>query len=129
MKTHTHTPTPWKVTGKFREWAITPVGGHSASGYTMSALAKIVQSWTEYKSDLRGEEGTKYSSGQSDNEMLANAAFIVQAANTYDTLMTALEQIAQIQRDKCEHANAEILYVLLDNKVGIAEAAIAKARP
>ena len=39
-------------------------------------------------------------------------------------LLTALELISQIQRDKCETASAEILFVLLDNKVCIAIAAI-----
>jgi hypothetical protein len=43
-------------------------------------------------------------------------------------LVKALENIAQIQRDKCENASAEMLFILLDNKVGIANAALAEAR-
>ena len=41
-----------------------------------------------------------------------------------EELTGALEKIAQIQRDKCENASAEILFMLLDNKVGIARAAL-----
>ena len=43
-------------------------------------------------------------------------------------LVTALELISQIQRDKCETASAEMLFILLDNKVDIANAALAKAK-
>ncbi len=43
-------------------------------------------------------------------------------------LLEALERIAQIERDKCENADAEMLFMLLDNKVEIAIAAIAKAK-
>ena len=41
------------------------------------------------------------------------------------TLRKALEEIAQLQRDKCETASAEMLFILLDNKVYIACAALA----
>ena len=44
-------------------------------------------------------------------------------------LVEALERIAQLQRDKCENAGAEMLFILLDNKVDIARAALAKAKP
>ena len=40
-------------------------------------------------------------------------------------LAGALEKIVQWQREKCETANAEILFMLLDNKVDIARAALA----
>jgi hypothetical protein len=50
------------------------------------------------------------------------------AAAINKELVVALEQIAQIQRDKCENASAEMLFMLLDNKVGIASTALAKAR-
>lgn len=43
-------------------------------------------------------------------------------------LVKALEKVAQIQRDKCENASAEMLFILLDNKVGIARAALDEAR-
>ena len=46
--------------------------------------------------------------------------------NDLVTATTALKAIAQLQRDKCETANAEMLFILLDNKVGIATAALAK---
>ena len=49
----------------------------------------------------------------------------LKAINT--ELVGALEKIAQIQRDKCENAGAEMLFMLLDNKVDIALAALAKA--
>jgi len=43
-------------------------------------------------------------------------------------LVGALKRIAQFQRDKCENANAETLFMLLDNKVDIACAALARAK-
>ena len=45
-----------------------------------------------------------------------------------EELVTALEKIAQLQQDKCENASAEMLFILLDNKVDIARAVLAKAR-
>ena len=42
-------------------------------------------------------------------------------------LVAALEKIAQLQRDKFETADAETLFMVLDNKVGIATTAISKA--
>lgn len=42
-------------------------------------------------------------------------------------LLDALKLIAQMQRDKCENADAETLFMILDNKVSIARAATAKA--
>jgi hypothetical protein len=47
--------------------------------------------------------------------------------SVFDEMLTALRKIAQIQRDKCECADAEMLFMILDNKVDIALAAIAKA--
>lgn len=46
--------------------------------------------------------------------------------NDLVTATTALKEIAQLQRGKCETANAETLFMLLDNKVGIATNALAK---
>ena len=43
-----------------------------------------------------------------------------------ESLRDALEKVAQLQRDKCENASAEMLFMLLDNKVDIACAALAK---
>ncbi|MCH8211419.1 MAG: hypothetical protein IIB99_08600, partial [Planctomycetes bacterium] len=43
-------------------------------------------------------------------------------------LEAALEKISQWQRDKCENASAEMLFMLLDNKVGIASAALVTTR-
>lgn len=43
-------------------------------------------------------------------------------------LLAALDHISQMQRDKCENADANTLYMLLDNKVCVALAAIAKAK-
>jgi len=39
-------------------------------------------------------------------------------------LRETLEKIAQLQRGKCENASAETLFMLLDNKVSIALAAL-----
>jgi len=42
-------------------------------------------------------------------------------------LLAALVKVAQWQREECEMADAEMLFMLLDNKIDIARAAIAKA--
>ena len=64
-----------------------------------------------------------------DSPTEAIEAWNTRAATPVNTaLLEALEQIAQIQRDKCENANAETLFMLLDNKVDIARAAIASAK-
>ena len=47
-------------------------------------------------------------------------------ARVMKEVVSTLEQIAQFQRDKCENAGAEILFMLLDNKVCAAVAALAK---
>ena len=54
----------------------------------------------------------------------ANARLIAAAPE----LLAALENIAQLQDDKCQHASAGILYPLLQIKVDIARAAIANAK-
>ena len=53
----------------------------------------------------------------------ANARFITEAPE----MLAALEQIAQLQREAILVVAAETLFLILDNKVGIARAAIAKA--
>lgn len=53
---------------------------------------------------------------------------IVRAVNVYahtQALADALEKIAELQNDKCEHASAEMLFAILDIKVDIARAALA----
>lgn len=50
-----------------------------------------------------------------------------EVAHRCGDMLEALEKIAQWQRGKCEHADAETLFMLLDNKVSIARAAIRKA--
>ncbi len=46
-------------------------------------------------------------------------------ARVMKEVVSTLEQIAQFQRDKCENAGAEMLFMLLDNKVCAAVAALA----
>jgi hypothetical protein len=43
-------------------------------------------------------------------------------------LIAALESVSHWQRAKCEDASAEMLFMLLDNKVGIALIALAKTK-
>ena len=56
-------------------------------------------------------------------ESEANARLIASAPD----LLATLKKIAELQDDKCQTASAEMLYMLLDMKVGIARAAIEKA--
>jgi hypothetical protein len=58
---------------------------------------------------------------------LNDPAPVLRACNAHDDLLAALKQIAQINREKCEWADAGTLFMVLDNKVEIARAAIAKA--
>ena len=46
------------------------------------------------------------------------------ATGEWDRLRKALEHISELQDDKCQEASAEILYTLLDLKVGIARQAL-----
>ena len=65
------------------------------------------------------------------NRICSESDEVEGAARRWDSqpeLLAALDNIAQWQREKCELADAEILFALLDIKVGIALAAIAKAR-
>ncbi len=69
-----------------------------------------------------------YCTNGQEDEDYANARLIAAAPETAaerDRLVEALKNIAQIQQDKCENASAEMLFMLLNNKVGIALAALA----
>ncbi len=58
--------------------------------------------------------------------LAATPAQALKRARVMKEVVSTLEQIAQFQRDKCENAGAEILFMLLDNKVCTAVAALAR---
>lgn len=57
----------------------------------------------------------------------ALATRVAAALNGSEALLDTLKAIAQFQRDKCENADAEMLFMLLDIKVEMARAAIKAA--
>ena len=69
--------------------------------------------WFHCTTELELMEQVDWIAAERDLLLAANAA-----------LATALQEISHLQRDKCENASAEILFMLLDNKVDIALSAL-----
>lgn len=55
---------------------------------------------------------------------LRNTENLIAAEACTTELVKALKEISHFQRTKCENASAEMLFMILDNKVGIALAAL-----
>ncbi len=88
----THTPGPWRLSGNVVRTDLTKIGLSASAGVTIASVVGGARSGAHFP--------------QNDEEVAANAAFIVRACNGWYELIAALRELQANPNDPRAHRTA-----------------------